>query len=89
MYTFNVSPIAKALRDPEGSPAYTEKMCIPLFPNEVHPAGRAALYTEPAFPFSGCYLWALADTAVRVLPKAEGWKPREAVLLPPLQRVEI
>ena len=64
-------------------------MCIPIFPNEVHPAGRAALHTEPAFPFSGCYLWALADTAIRVVPKAEGWKPREAVLLPPLQRVEM
>ena len=64
-------------------------MCLPIFPNETHPTGRPALHTEPVFPFPGCYHWAFADTGVRVLPKADGWKPREAVLLPPIQRVKM
>ena len=88
-YSLCVSPIAKSLRDVVEHLAYTEDMCIPIFPNEAHPTGRAALHTEPVFPFSGCYLWTFAETGVRVAPRAEGWKPREAVLLPPIQRVEM
>ena len=64
-------------------------MCFPIFPNETHPNGRAALHTEPAFPFPGCYHWAFADTGVRVVQRAEGWEPNDAVMIPPLDRVEM
>ena len=60
---------------------------MPIFPNETHPTGRPALHTEPPFPYTGCYIWTFAETGVRVAPRAEGWKPKEAVLLPPMQRV--
>lgn len=64
-------------------------MCIPIFPNETHPSGRPALRTQPAFPYSGCYIWTFAETDVRVVSRAEGWKPEEAVLLPGSQRVKM
>ena len=60
---------------------------MPIFPNETHPTDRPALHTEPPFPYTGCYIWTFAETGVRVAPRAEGWKPKEAVLLPPIQRV--
>ena len=88
-YSFGVSPIAKTLRDVEERYGCTPEMCMPIYPNEMHPTGRPALHTEPAFPYSGCYIWTFAETSVRVAPREEGWNPREAALLPPIQRVKM
>ena len=64
-------------------------MCTPIFPNESHPSGRPALHTEPQFPYLGCYIWTFAEIGVRVISRAEGWKPNEAVILPPLYQVKM
>ena len=64
-------------------------MCTPIFPNESHPTDRPALHTEPEFPYPGCYIWTFAEIGVRVISRQEGWKPKEAVMLPPLYQVRM
>ena len=61
-----MSVIETTLRLENESKGITSDMCIPIYPNEVHPTGRSALRTEPVFPFSNCYHWAFSNIDVRV-----------------------
>ena len=49
-------------------------MCVPIYPNTSHPEGRAAVRTEPPFPYDNCYHWSNArEFNVRVRPREQGY----------------
>ncbi|KAH9918394.1 uncharacterized protein BXZ73DRAFT_105272 [Epithele typhae] len=64
------------------------EVCVPIFPSDTHPTGRAPLRTEPTpFPFPNCFHWALDAMSVRVLPRTEGWNDSKAIRLTGLSQV--
>ncbi|KAI0365073.1 hypothetical protein BV20DRAFT_955066, partial [Pilatotrama ljubarskyi] len=69
-YRFTVNPIATTLRAENIKDAITPEMCIPIYPNTVHPEGRRPLHTTPEFPFSNCYHWfaTSVDVPMRAMP---------------------
>lgn len=70
-FPFIVNPIAPFPPPMEGH--VTSEMCIPIYPNTSHPSGRAAVHTEPPFPYDNCYHWSSArDVGVRVRPRQTG-----------------
>ena len=64
-------------------------MCVPIYPNEIYPTGRASIHTEPTFPFSDCYHWAFYNVDVRVCATQEGWNSDEGVRLLPKGEVSM
>ena len=64
-------------------------MCVPIYPNETHPTGRAPVHTKPAFPFSNCYHWAFYDVDVRVRATQDGWNSEGGVRLPPKDEISM
>lgn len=90
-FTYIVTPIATGLRHPEAENAITPEMCIPIYPNEVHPIGRAPLHTIPEFPFSNCYHWIQLGLNVRVRakPDHEVFDATRAIHLPVPQRLDM
>ncbi|OSC97337.1 hypothetical protein PYCCODRAFT_1145966 [Trametes coccinea BRFM310] len=80
-YRFEVSPIATKPREHITKNGITPAMCIPIFPNTVHPNGRPPLRPEGAFPFSKCYHWLDNIIEVRVQARPEGFDESNAVRL--------
>ncbi|KAM5537897.1 hypothetical protein V8D89_008373 [Ganoderma adspersum] len=71
-FPFTVTPIAPFPPPTEGH--LTSEMCIPIYPNTSHPEGRAAVRTEPPFPYDNCYHWSNArEFNVRVRPRQKGY----------------
>ncbi|EIW54175.1 uncharacterized protein TRAVEDRAFT_132051, partial [Trametes versicolor FP-101664 SS1] len=68
-FSYIATPIATGLRLPAVQNAITSDMCIPIYPNEEHPTGRAPLCTIPEFPFSNSYHWIQLGMDVRVRAK--------------------
>lgn len=69
-FRFEVWPIATALRPEDPEEGITSDMVIPIYPNTVHPAGRAAIPPEVPFPFPNCYFWVSTSLTVRIRRKA-------------------
>ncbi|KAI0351941.1 hypothetical protein OH77DRAFT_1362833, partial [Trametes cingulata] len=65
-YEFTLTPIATILRAENARDRITPDMCIPIYPNTAHPAGRPPLQTNPEFPFPNCYHWFATSVDVRV-----------------------
>ncbi|OJT06561.1 hypothetical protein TRAPUB_2638 [Trametes pubescens] len=71
-YRFEAQPIGPHL--PPANPAkhYTPEMCIPIFPNTRHPAGRAPVHPERPFPYTSCCHWIDTEAdAVRISGKTQ------------------
>ncbi|KAL7277705.1 hypothetical protein ACG7TL_008640 [Trametes sanguinea] len=80
-YQFEVSPIATKLRKEDAKKGITPAMCIPIYPNTVHPTGRPPLRPEGVFPFKDCYHWLDNILQVRVRSRPEGFDETNAVKL--------
>lgn len=90
-FSYIATPIATGLRLLEAENAITPEMCIPIYPNEEHPTGRAPLRTIPEFPFSNCYHWIQLglDVRVRAKPEGEVFDATRAIHLPVPQRLDM
>ncbi|KAI9067449.1 hypothetical protein FKP32DRAFT_261537 [Trametes sanguinea] len=80
-YHFDVSPIAPKFRKEDPKRGITPAMCIPIYPNTVHPNGRPPLRPQGVFPFSNCYHWIDNMTEVRVRARPEGFDETNVVRL--------
>ncbi|KAJ2992648.1 hypothetical protein NUW54_g7884 [Trametes sanguinea] len=80
-YQFDVSPIAPKLRKEDAKRGITPAMCIPIYPNTVHPNGRPPLRPQGDFPFSNCYHWIENTTQLRVRARPEGFDETNVVRL--------
>ncbi|KAJ3007063.1 hypothetical protein NUW54_g3693 [Trametes sanguinea] len=80
-YRFRVSPIAPKLRKEDPKRGITPAMCIPIYPNTVHPNGRPPLRPQGVFPFSNCYHWIENTSQVRVRARPEGFDETNLVRL--------
>ena len=58
-------------------------MCVPIFPNTVHPRSREPVRPKPErpFPYDNCYHWSHTDTKIRVLADPEGFDTMVAIKL--------
>lgn len=64
--------IAPSLREEDAAKGITADMCIPIYPNEKHPAGRQPLRPSRPFPYTNCYHWCnISELQIRVLPRPE------------------
>ncbi|RPD56370.1 hypothetical protein L226DRAFT_468638, partial [Lentinus tigrinus ALCF2SS1-7] len=72
-HVFDVYPIWQSLRPSDEDKCITPDMCMPIFPNDNHPSGRAPLVTKPVFPFDNCYIWSEVKMEIRVCPREEGF----------------
>lgn len=64
--------IAPSLRDEDAEKGITADMCVPIYPNDKHPAGRQPLRPSRPFPYTNCYHWCnTAELEIRVLPRPE------------------
>ena len=73
-FTYFVDILGPGLRPSRPEDCFTPEMCIPIFPNSNHPAGRPPIRTEPEFPFSNCYQWFCPDVQLTVRIKNEEGK---------------
>ncbi|KAI0692636.1 hypothetical protein C8T65DRAFT_72799 [Cerioporus squamosus] len=81
-HNFRIYPIGPSVRPPNEDECVTSAMCTPIFPNTVHPEGRAPLRTEPIFPFDNCYFWSRVNMEIRVCPRPEGFSRDDVIRLP-------
>lgn len=64
--------IAPSLREEDAVRGITADMCVPIYPNEKHPAGRQPLRPTRPFPYTNCYHWCnISELEIRVLPRPE------------------
>ena len=56
-------------------------MCVPIFPNEAHPTGRAPVRPTSLFPYDNCYHWASMKMELRIHAREEGFETTEAIRL--------
>ncbi|KAI9067447.1 hypothetical protein FKP32DRAFT_1588548 [Trametes sanguinea] len=80
-YRFRVSPIATKLRKEDPEIGITPAMCIPIYPNTVHPNGRPPLRPQGVFPYSNCYHWIENIIQVRVRARPEGFDETNVIRL--------
>ncbi|KAL1937866.1 hypothetical protein VTO73DRAFT_12759 [Trametes versicolor] len=71
-YRYDISMIAPSLREEDAVKGITADMCVPIYPNEKHPAGRQPLRPSRPFPYTNCYHWCnISELQIRVLPRPE------------------
>ncbi len=88
-YGFNIWPVGPSLRVVDEKRGIEPDMCVPIFPNEVHPAGRAPVRPSSAFPYNHCYHWVGLKMDVRVHAREEGFDNARAIRLPAGDRVDM
>ncbi|PIL33722.1 hypothetical protein GSI_04347 [Ganoderma sinense ZZ0214-1] len=88
-FTYTVCPIGTSLRTVDEKRGYESSMCVPIFPNEAHPAGRPPIRPGSAFPYDNCYHWAGLDLDVRVRRREEGFDNTRAIRLPAGQQLDL
>ncbi|KAI1790357.1 hypothetical protein LXA43DRAFT_1095508 [Ganoderma leucocontextum] len=88
-YGYNVWPVGPSLRAVDEKRCLEPDMCVPIFPNETHPAGRPPAHPDSAFPYDNCYHWAAMDLDVRVHAREEGFDNTRAVRMLARQRVQM
>ncbi|KAI0350621.1 hypothetical protein OH77DRAFT_1430801 [Trametes cingulata] len=88
-FRFQVSPIGTTLRPEEPARGVTSGMCIPIFPNEDHPAHRPSIRTRKPFPFSHCYHWVDNLTTVRIRRIPELYEDAPAIKVGSLQHIRM
>ncbi|KAJ2998289.1 hypothetical protein NUW54_g7048 [Trametes sanguinea] len=86
-FKFLIYLIAPTLLYNDPSDGMTSDMCIPVYPNTVHPAGRSPLYTEEPFPFANCYYWVNHMTYIRVRRTDGQYDDDQAVKVTPWEHV--
>ena len=86
---YNVRPVGPSLRAVNEKWGYESDMCVPIFPNEAHPAGRAPARPSPAFPYDNCYHWAAMSLDIRVLAREEGFDHTHAIELPAGEQIDM
>ncbi|KAI9067482.1 hypothetical protein FKP32DRAFT_1588590 [Trametes sanguinea] len=86
-FKFLIYLIAPTLLYNDPSDGMTSDMCIPIYPNTVHPAGRSPLYTEEPFPFANCYYWVNHMTYIRVRRTDGQYDDDQAVKVTPWEHV--
>ena len=72
-----------SLRAPDEEQCISDGMCVPIFPNTVHPRSREPVRPKPErpFPYDNCYHWSHTDTKIRVLADPEGFDTMVAIKL--------
>ncbi|KAM5537904.1 hypothetical protein V8D89_008380 [Ganoderma adspersum] len=88
-YVYNVRPVGTSLRAVHEKRGFEADMCVPIFPNEAHPAGRPPARPSSAFPYDNCYHWAGLDLDVRVLAREEGFDNSRAIRLPAGEQLDM
>ncbi|PIL33728.1 hypothetical protein GSI_04353 [Ganoderma sinense ZZ0214-1] len=80
-FPFIVVPVAPLQPPADGH--FTPEMCIPIYPNASHPAGREPVHTELPFPYDNCYHWSNArGFNVRVRPRKNGYFDEDVAVRP-------
>ncbi|KAI1790361.1 hypothetical protein LXA43DRAFT_511652 [Ganoderma leucocontextum] len=80
-YVYNVYPVGPSLRAVDEKRGFESSMCVPIFPNESHPAGRTSVRPNGPFPYDNCYHWAAMALDVRVHAREEGFDNTRAIRL--------
>ncbi|KAM5537895.1 hypothetical protein V8D89_008371 [Ganoderma adspersum] len=88
-YTYNVCPVGPSLRAVDEKRGFESDMCVPIFPNEAHPAGRASVRPDGVFPYDNCFHWAGLDLDVRVRAREGGFDNTGAIALPVRQQMDL
>lgn len=70
-FVFIVGP---GLRPDNPDDSYTADMCMPIYPNVSHSAGRPPVRPDPDFPFSNCYHWFGPDMELNIRVKNDEYK---------------
>ncbi|RPD57858.1 hypothetical protein L226DRAFT_494874 [Lentinus tigrinus ALCF2SS1-7] len=68
-FKYFIYVVGPGLRPEKPERCYTADMCMPIFPNTEHPAGRPSIRTVPEFPFSNCYHWFGPDISFKTRVK--------------------
>ncbi|KAI9067445.1 hypothetical protein FKP32DRAFT_1755120 [Trametes sanguinea] len=88
-YRFDISPIATRLRAENPERGITPDMCIPIYPNTEHPAGRTPMRPMRPFPYAHCYHWFDCILQVRVRSRPEQLDETEVVKLSSAEQTEL
>ncbi|KAI9059912.1 hypothetical protein FKP32DRAFT_1097849 [Trametes sanguinea] len=90
-FRFTMSPIGADLRVEEKELAITRSMCVPIYPNTVHPRNREPVRTIPEFPIPNCYHWLATDIDIRIRakPDDETFDDSCAIRLPAEERLSL
>ncbi|KAI1790362.1 hypothetical protein LXA43DRAFT_891074 [Ganoderma leucocontextum] len=88
-YGYNVWLVGRSLRAIDEKRGFEPDMCVPIFPNEVHPTGRAPVRPNSPFPYDNCYHWAGMKLDLRVHAREEGFDNARAIRLPAGDRVDM
>lgn len=85
-FQYTASVVGPGLRPEDPEFCFTRDMCVPIFPNTLHPfADRAPVQPRTGpFPFGNCYHWFGGSTALdlRVLNDGRRYAAEEWVSLP-------
>ena len=82
-------PIGPSLRAVDEKRGFESDMCVPIFPNETHPAGRPPVRPGSVFPYDNCYHWAGLKLDVRVRAREERFDNTRAIRLPAGQKLDM
>ncbi|KAI0629520.1 hypothetical protein C8Q77DRAFT_1042720, partial [Trametes polyzona] len=77
-YRYRISVIGQSLRDPDEEKGFTADMCVPIYPNNAHPDGRAPVCPDKTFPYENCYHWIQTDMPIRVRAREGHFDQRDA-----------
>ncbi|PIL33730.1 hypothetical protein GSI_04355 [Ganoderma sinense ZZ0214-1] len=88
-FVYDVRPVGPSLRAVDEKRGYESDMCVPIFPNEAHPAGRTSARPATPFPYDNCYHWAGLDLDVRVRAREEGFDKTHATRLPAGEQIDM